>query len=160
MSLQEFITSVSGGGISRDNRFRVSGTAIMTEHQNLVQSVALPGIQFHTGLYRNVGAPTKYINNAVYNELSITFIDLEATPIQNYYREWIGQIYNELGQFQYKNDYVRTLKVEKLNRQGEVVNTYDFQGVFPTNVSDVALSQTSQNQPTQLTVTLSYDKWS
>jgi hypothetical protein len=163
MSFEQFISETLNNGISRDNRFTVGGAAVpdglITD--NLVQSVSLPGIQFHTGIYRNVGHGTRYINNPFYNEMTISFFDYEDMPVQKFYTTWINQIYNELGQIQYKDAYSRVLWVKKLTRKHETdaAITYNFEKVFPTNVSEVQLNQASVNTASLLTVTFSYDKW-
>lgn len=159
MSLQAFIAEANGNGISRDNRFSCEGRAVPPEPLNgFIQTASLPGIQFHTGLYRNYGHGTNYINNSFYDDLTLTFFDTGHNDITDFYNEWIGEIYQN-GQLQFKDDYVRDMTIYKLNRENERVTKYIFDRVFPTNVSDVPLNTAGANSPSILTVTFSYDEW-
>lgn len=160
MSLERFINYTKNRGVSRDNRFTCGGDAIPRGLQDYVQSVALPGIQFHTGLYKNVGHAKKYINNTFYTDLTVTFLDTNDLLIQKYYVDWIKEIYKEDGSFAYKDTYTRLLTVTKLTREeGAEPIKYTFNKVFPSNISDVPLNTASQNTASQLTVTFSYDDW-
>lgn len=161
MSLERFIADVNNKGISRDNRFEVEGTAIAKGFETLVQTASLPSIQFHTNMWRNYGHGKRYINNAFFPEITISFYDTDNQDVSKYYNTWIAEIYQN-GQFQYKDVYTlnRTLIVHKLNRKNDKVLSYHFDKVFPTNISEVPLNQASQNTASILTVTLSYDQWS
>jgi hypothetical protein len=46
--------------------------------------------------------------------------------------------------------------VEQISKNGQTVATYNFVGVFPSNVSEIALEQGS-TEPEKFTVSLSYD---
>lgn len=163
MSLEKFISLTKSKGVSRDNRFECSGTALDSNWKIalMVQTVSLPGIQFHTGLYKNVGFAKKYINNVFYSDLSITFIDTADQYVRKWYDRWIDIIYTEEngGSIAYKDTYAKELQVIKKDRKGNTVDAYNFHKIYPINISDIALNTAGQNTASQLTVTFSYDNW-
>lgn len=158
MNIADF-ASLAAGGISRENRFQCEGRAVPAGFEHLIQTAQLPGIQFHTGLYRNVGAGVKYINNVFYNDLTITFIDTEDMGVQAFYNDWIREVYPGKGQIAYKEVYAKELIITKLTRFNRQPIKYNFIKIFPINISDVALNTASQNTASQLTVTFAYDSW-
>ena len=157
MNIQDFAARFTD--LSRDNRFKIGGPGVpQGDLIELIQTVSLPGIQVHTGIWRNVGHGLKYPNNVLYNELTLTFYDTPDNKIQQYYTDWIDEIYF-VDSFEYKDQYVRDFQITKLNRENEEGLTYNIVNAFPINISDVNLSNASQNTLTSVTVTYSYDNW-
>lgn len=158
MDIDDFVKNFND--VSRENRFRVSGDKAIPPYplEALVQSVSLPGIMVHTGLWRDVGHSIKYPNNVDFNELQISFYDTSDQKIQKFYVNWVGDMYNGR-EFKYKNQYVHDLYVHKLNRRNEEVIKYKAVNAFPIAISDVNLNTGGQNSPSIVTITFSYDQW-
>jgi hypothetical protein len=56
-------------------------------------------------------------------------------------------------------DYEADLSVDQLDRNGDVLKTYNFRGCFPTNVSEIALSYETNDTIEEFTVEFAIQYW-
>lgn len=161
MRIDNFVAHFAkDSSLSRDNRFHVSGTAAPDHPLNaLVQTVVLPGVSFDTAMWRNVGIRLKYPYDPIFGNVSVTFADDDFNSIQSYYNDWmLNKIYTSEG-FKYKNEYARTLVIEKRDRNDNTTITYELENAFPVEMSDVSLTTAVSNSLSLLTVSFTYDYW-
>lgn len=163
MTIQKII-SFANQNLSRDNRFEVLGDAVPTSGNlnALIQAASLPSVNFHTAMWRNIGVGIKYAYDIMFNEIAITFADTSDMKIQKFYVEWMDEMYDRDirgGGFAYRDEYVRRMTINKLDRENNTQMTYQLNDCFPINLGEVTLSQASQNTLSNLTVTFSYTDW-
>jgi len=156
MNVQQFAASFSAG-FSRDNRFRVSGTAVPPAPLNaLVQTTSLPGLSYDTAPYRDTGQRTMYPYDPIYQPLQLTFIDTSSNDVQAWYTNWMREVYRPQG-FNYSDNYKKVLTIEKLDSQNNPTITYKCHDCFPSELSPVQLTSTQTNAPSILTVNIIYN---
>ena len=56
-------------------------------------------------------------------------------------------------------DYQADAIVEQLNKAGEVTKTYNFRGIFPTNISEIEVSYDSENTIEEFTCEFQVQYW-
>lgn len=82
--------------------------------------------------------------------------------LRSYFEQWISKIQyqNEnFSDFQKISDYQTTAIVRQLGRQGDVLRSYEFQGIFPTNVSAIDLAWESNDSIEEYTVEFQVQYW-
>lgn len=157
------ITRLAKGNFSRDNRFGVHLPEMDGDLHALIQSTSLPGLNFHTAQWRNVGHGIKYAYDAAFPEIQMSFIDTADMKIQTYFTEWSKKIYiNEGNQkgFAYPDDYRKDVKIFKYNKKDtNPVMTYLLKDAFPITLTEVSLNTAGQNTMSTLNIILSYTDW-
>lgn len=163
MTIQNVI-GFANQNLSRDNRFEVGGAAVPTAGNlnALIQTTQLPSVNFHTAMWRNIGVGVKYPYDIMFNEIPITFADTSDMSIQKFYIDWMNEIYDpdvRGGGFAYRDEYVREMTINKLDRENNIQLKYTLNKCYPIHIGEVALSQASQNTLSNLTITFSYTDW-
>lgn len=144
---------------------------ILNEHSNLlISSIQFPGRSFATGEMRGdlaIGHSRKYVHSMLFNEFSMTYTltgDLATHKIFNMWMEKLaprvgdGDLRRRDVRIAYYNTYVDPkIILKKLERDDRVSLTTNVYNAFPLNVSDLALSASSNSSTLEFTVNFAYE---
>ena len=147
--------------ISRPYLFMVEMPIIDTDARKLTafaQSTSIPAYKLDVDTFEFQGAKRKVVNGATFGDWQVEFINDQVYSLRSKFLAWMSQAYDphfntNSSPHSYKYDGV---KVHQLSRIGEKVQTYQFIGLFPSEVGQIELSQESTGY-SKLSVTFSYD---
>ena len=170
--ISDFKSALTGGG-ARSNLFSVdlefpsgvtisdaSGTKTLGEF--LVKSAALPASLITPVEVPFRGRVLKLAGERTFDTWTITVINDTDFSIRTAFEQWmngISKLSNGAGVTDPKIYQVDGMKVNQLNRGGEVLRAYKFYGVFPTNVSQIDLSMDTTDSIQEFTVELQVLYW-
>lgn len=127
------------------------------------ESASLPGRQvatndFYTGM-KNIKKPYAYMND----DVTLTFNLTNDYYMYNYFKTWIDSIFPYKGDTRavaYKRDYATDLVIQQLGNNDWVpVKSIVLKNAYPVTMSSVNLSNASENQVVQISITFTYDDW-
>ena len=108
------------------------------------------------------GRTLKIAGDRTFEPWTVTVMNDAKFQLRSYFELWISKI-----QYQNENysdytkisDYQTQATVRQLGRQGDVLRSYEFQGVFPTNVSAIDLAWESNDSIEEYTVEFQVQYW-
>jgi hypothetical protein len=108
------------------------------------------------------GRTLKIAGDRTFEPWTVTVMNDAKFQLRSYFELWISKI-----QYQNENysdytkisDYQTQATVRQLGRQGDVLRSYEFQGVFPTNVSAIDLAWDSNDSIEEYTVEFQVQYW-
>jgi hypothetical protein len=108
------------------------------------------------------GRTLKIAGDRTFEPWTVTVMNDAKFQLRSYFEQWISKIQyqNEnFSDFQKISDYQTTAIVRQLGRQGDVLRSYEFQGIFPTNVSAIDLAWESNDSIEEYTVEFQVQYW-
>lgn len=193
-NINEFKSKVNQG-VMRNNKFLVQipmPNSILlnnnsTERQTLVasnrdlsfycDSTSIPGMALLVNEVRNFGyGPVeKKPYNAVFTDLSLTFISDGPGENLKFFQEWLRSIVNydmretmtgrnstyDLAPYElnYKTDYAVEMKIYVYNEQGEETIKLTLADAYPIFVGDIALNWADTNNFARVPVNFTFMTW-
>lgn len=160
--VDKLLTDISeASGFALPNYFDVSipGKLIRQErHSHMVLSCTVPSREIQTGEY-NPGAPTrKYAYGVQDEDISIVYRLTNDFELYDIYMDWVEQVANpQTFTKQYKIQVAHDTYIVMLDREHKPTKTFRLVNSFPINISNIELSNESENQIATFGVTLTYD---
>lgn len=163
--------STAGGSIGWANGLQ-SELRLLNEHSDvLISSIQFPGRSLATGEVRGeraLGLSRKYVHSVMFNEFSMTFTLNGTLDVHSIFSTWLENLTpRTVGResinrkdirVQYYNSYVDPkIILKKMERNGEVSLVTNVYNAFPLNVSDLALSASSNSSTLEFTVNFAYE---
>jgi len=153
-------------GCARQNLFQVdifnpannSGDA---KTRFMCQAAQLPGSDLGVIPVFYFGRQMKLAGDRTFAEWTVTIINDEDFLIRNAMEEWSNRInrlqrnVREIGP-----GYKSQATVTQFGKDGTKLRTYDFNGIFPSNISPIELDWSTTDQIELFQVTFQYDYWS
>lgn len=151
-SINDFKAKLIGGG-ARNNLFKVTlnfpsfagGNSELASF--LIKAASLPPSIISPITIPFRGRQMQVAGDRIFEPWNITVINDNGMELRNAFERWMNGI-NAHGQntgLMNPSSYAVDAEVAQLNKQGDVVKTYKFRGIFPTAVSAIDLSYDSQN---------------
>jgi hypothetical protein len=166
-----FRAQLPGGG-ARPNLFRVTMNApsfvgFPTEKMSfLCKTAELPGSTIGLVEVPYFGRSVKLAGDRTFPEWSPTIINDEDFLIRNAVEKWMDSIDSHTragtkrgAATSNPNSYVSDAFVEQFSKTGDVIKTYTFVNLFPTDLSPIEVSWESTDVIEEFTVTFNYDHW-
>lgn len=168
-TISEFKAQLVGGG-ARPNQFEVElsfppfvtlGALAGQKAQFMIVAASLPASRIDV-------APAPFRGRVVYTAGERTFDPWTVTVlndtdflIRNAMEQWQQGINNNLTNVGLTNpsDYQSRALVHQLSRSGDRIKSYTFEGMFPTEVSQIELGADTNNVIEQFQVTFVYQFW-
>ena len=126
----------------------------------LCESCSMPGRQIATNDYATMKKPEKRPYGYMNDDVTFTFLLTQDFYMKDVMDGWQSQIINmERNRLRYKKEYVSDIIIQQLSHSGTPIHTVKLKNAFPTTVSAVELSNTSENTIQRVTVTMSYEDW-
>ena len=181
-----YSASFSGGGIITGSGGAAGGSIgwasgmqqqlrTLNEHSNLlISNVQFPGRSFATGQMRGdqaIGHTRKYVHSMMFNEFAMTYTltgELEVHSIFNMWaeslaaRKAVGKnpVNRRDVRINYYHSYIDPkIILKKMERDGSVSLVTNVYNAFPLNVSDLALSASSNSSTLEFTVNFAYESF-
>lgn len=108
------------------------------------------------------GRQIKLAGDRTFADWTVTVMNDEDYLVRNMFEDWSNQINQFVGNVKLlaANTYKNTdAYVTQFSKDGTAIRSYQFVGIFPTTVSNMALDWDNTNAIQTFDVTFSYDYW-
>lgn len=168
-TITDFRSKLTGGG-ARPNLFEVSLSfpdgATLTAGDNdldifMVKAAALPASNVTPIEVPFRGRILKIAGDRTFDTWTITILNDVKFQFRDAFERWMNLI-NKLDDatgIQTPGDYQKDATVKQLDRDGSVLRSYKFHGIFPTNISQIDLSMETTDTIEEFTVELQVQYW-
>ena len=163
LGVDDFKSKPRGGG-ARPNLFKVTinfpgyanGDAELTSF--LVEAASLPGSTFGIIPVYFRGRILKMAGDRTFAEWSTTIINDTDFAVRNAIERWMNGInaHSANTGLTAPISYEADLKVDQLDRNGDVLKTYTFRGAYPQDLSEIAVSYADNDNIERFTCTWAY----
>ena len=167
-NINDFKSRLAGGG-ARANQFKVTMpfpgyAAVGGETADLAflcTSTSIPGQNLGTIAVPFRGRVLQIAGDRTFNPFSITVLNDTDFKIYRAMERWMNGInnHNENTGLAVPVAYEADLKVEQLDREGDIIKTYNFRGSYPQDLSPIALSFGDNDNIERFTCTWAYQYW-
>ena len=170
-NVNQFRSQMTGDG-ARPNLFEVSmpfpGFSNPGDAQQkltfMCKTAQLPGTTVGVVPVQYFGRELKFAGNRTFQDWTITVINDEDFVVRNAFERWLNGINSHAANLQSAPaalglGYKRDARVTQFAKNGRALKSYNFIGVFPTELSDIALDWGSNDAIEEYTVNLSYQWW-
>lgn len=164
LSINEFKSQLVGGG-ARPSLFQVQITNPVLSVADFkvpfaCKTAALPSSNLGSYTVPYFGRQVKYAGDRTFEDWTVTIINDEDFSVRNALEAWSNSINSHISNTRalpqnYKSDAIIT----QYGKDGTVLRIYNFQGIFPINISDIAMSWETVDTIEEFTVTFQYDAW-
>ena len=164
-NINDFKTKLAGGG-ARANQFKVTmpfpGYAQVggetEELAFLCQSTSIPAMEINTATVNFRGRPIYLAADRAFSAWTITVLNDTNFRLRDAFERWQNGIINMSDNEGLVNpvDYQVDAFVDQLDRNGNVIKSYTFRGMFPTTLDDIALSYSDNTSVESFTATHRY----
>lgn len=159
-SVENFISTIRGSDLARQNRFIVE-----IGDNNFVSLLAtattFPLLSINVKQYKIFGPAYQRPISSEYggDGISITFLVDRDMTVKKYFDLWTQSVVAPTGGVSYQSEYVKPVTIKQLNAQDQVVYTVKLLEAFPRNLNLMSLNQAAQNQVHTLDVLFAYRYW-
>ena len=165
-NVERFKSALTNGG-ARPNQFAVQlsfPTYVATQSLAvarapfLVSIAELPGQTVNPAIVQYRGREVKFAGDRIYAPWTVTILNDSDMSIRNALEQWTGGMEDyasKFGRLQ-PSEYQRDLQVFQLDRNGNILKSYNLVNAFPVDISPVALDFGANDQISQFTVTFQY----
>jgi hypothetical protein len=110
------------------------------------------------------GREIKVPGNRTFMDWTITVINDEDFIIRNAFESWLNLVNHHIDNIRaplYVNEigYSRPAKVIQYGKAGDIIKTYDFVGMFPTNIQTIDLDWGDNDSVEEFSIDLTYQYW-
>lgn len=165
-NVERFKSALTNGG-ARPNQFAVqlsfpsyvaTQALAVARAPFLVNIAELPGQTLNPAIVQYRGREVKFAGDRIYAPWTVTVLNDADMSIRNALEQWTGGMEdyaNKFGRLQ-PSEYQRDLQVFQLDRNGNILKSYNLAQAFPVDISPVALDFGANDQISQFTVTFQY----
>lgn len=130
----------------------------------MCEATALPEADVSTVQVPYFGRFIKLAGDRTYPDWQVTIINDEDFLVRNAMEEWSNKINSFQGNIRAFGSaspllYKSQAQVVQFSKTGVPIRTYQFNGIFPTAISNIPLAWASQNEIERFTVTFAVDYW-
>ena len=130
----------------------------------MVQAASLPGSNLGTIEVPYFGRKVKIAGDRTFDEWTVTVINDEDFLIRNAMEEWMANINAHVGNTRQTQsaspaDYKSQAQITQYSKTGTALRTYNFNGLFPTNVAPITMDWDTTDDIERFDVTFQYDYW-
>ena len=128
------------------------------------EAASLPGMTIGSYEIPYFGRKVKYAGDRSYSDWTVTVINDDDFLVRKAFEDWIDAINDtetNLMSPQAMNSLYKQSQanVIQYGRDGNVVKTYNFEGIWPLGIGDITLQWSSANQYENFSVTFKYDQF-
>jgi len=109
------------------------------------------------------GRKIKLAGDREFADWTVTVMNDEDYLVRNMFEDWSNRMNSLVGNLKIdgalNNSYKTTAFVSQFSKDGTGIRSYEFVGIFPTTVSNMALDWDNTNAIQTFDVTFSYDYW-
>jgi hypothetical protein len=169
-NVTEFRANLVGDG-ARGNLFQVTlvfptianSTVAGQKLSFMARTSELPGSQVSTLPLYYFGREIKFPGQRTFNQWTLRIINDEDFVIRDGFEQWMNAINSHAGNVRAagavgSTGYSVDATVDQYGKAGDVIKSYKFVGVFPTNLSDISLDW-GNDAIEEFDVTFDYQYW-
>jgi hypothetical protein len=163
-SVNEFKSQLVGGG-ARPTLFQVQianpilGIADF-KVPFMSKTAAIPSSNLGSYTVPYFGRQIKYAGDRTFEDWSVTIINDEDFAVRNALEAWSNAINSHVANSRaLPQDYKSDAIITQYGKDGRTLRIYNFEGLYPISVSDIALSWETTDTIEEFTVTFQYDLW-
>jgi hypothetical protein len=171
-NVAEFRANMVGDG-ARPNLFSVSlnfptivtnGNAAAQKTTFLAKSAQLPGSTVGTVTVPYFGRELKFSGNRTFTDWTLTIINDEDFLIRNSLENWMNALNSHAGNVRNTNavapaGYSVDATVTQFGKAGQALKTYNFVGLFPTDLAAIDLDWGSNDTIEEYAATFAFQYW-
>ena len=171
-NVSDFRANLVGDG-ARPNLFQVTltfptlatnGTAAGQQVQFLAKAAQLPGSTVGTLPIYYFGREMKFAGNRTFTDWTLQIINDESFTIRNGIESWMNAINSHAGNVRSASavspsSYTVDAKVDQYGKTGNIIQTYNFVGMFPVDLAPIDLDWGSNDTIEEFGVTFAYQYW-
>jgi hypothetical protein len=129
----------------------------------MVQAAKIPEATLGTIEVPYFGRKVKIAGDRTFAEWSVTIINDEDFLIRNAMEQWMASINSNEGNVTQlggaSSDYKAQAQITQYGKTGDTLRTYNFNGLFPTNISEITMDWNTTDAIETFEVTFQYDWW-
>lgn len=165
-NVERFKSALTNGG-ARPNQFAVQlsfptyvgGANIAVARAPFLVNIAeLPGQTVNPAIVQYRGREVKFVGDRIFAPWTITVLNDAEMSIRTAVEQWMNGMEDtadKFGRLQ-PSEYQRNLDVFQLDRNGNILKSYQLVNAFPVDLSPVGLDFGANDQISQFTVTFQY----
>ena len=163
-NINQFKSELVGGG-ARPSLFQVQITNPVLGVADfkvpfMVKTAALPASTLGSYTVPYFGRQVKYAGDRTFEDWTVTIINDEDFSIRNAMEAWSNSINSHIGNTRaLPQDYKSDAIITQYGKDGQTLRIYNFEGLYPINISEVAMSWETTDSIEEFTVTFQYDLW-
>lgn len=151
-------------GGARPNLFEATLTSPaggMADFRFMCKAAQLPGSTIPSIDVPYFGRQVRYAGNRTFEPWTVTVLNDENFTIRNSFEAWMAGINGHTSNLQSTgaSEYKTDGKVFHYGKDGGLIATYSFLGVFPTELGAIELAWDTNDVIEEFTVTLAMDYW-
>lgn len=128
------------------------------------RATSLPGDSVSSINVNYFGREIKVAGTRTFPDWSITVINDEDFLIRNTFERWMSSINSHVNNLRspalaISAEYQTNAVVRQYAKTGEIIKTYNFVGIFPTDVAAIDLDWASGDQIEEFGITFAYQWW-
>ena len=128
------------------------------------RATSLPGDSVSSINVNYFGREIKVAGTRTFPDWSITVINDEDFLIRNTFERWMSSINSHVNNLRspamaVSAEYQTNAVVRQYAKTGEIIKTYNFVGIFPTDVAAIDLDWASGDQIEEFSITFAYQWW-
>ena len=128
------------------------------------RSAQLPGSSVGQVPIQYFGREVKLAGNRTFQDWTLTVYNDEDFVTRNAFEQWMSALNSHTGNLRSGNarnslTYGIDARVDQFAKSGEIIKSYKFIGVWPTDLSPIDLDWSSNDTLEEYTVTLAYQYW-
>lgn len=168
IGINDFVSKLTGGG-ARPNLYMVtlnfpagvSSNGAAVKNSYMCKGASLPESSIGQAIVPFMGRQIKVAGDKVFADWTVTMLLDTDFSAKRAFESWLNLINTHVANtgVANPNQYYADLKVEQLDRQGEVIYTYDIKSAFPTSVGEVTLGYDNNDTVEEFPVTFSMNYW-
>jgi len=148
------------GGGARPTLFSVELTgAEYYKVPFLAKAASLPASTLGTIELSYFGRKVKVAGDRTYAEWSITIINDEDMLIRKGLENWHSKVNHASSNLRSMTNYKSDAQVHQMGKTGGIIRTYNFVGLWPSEIGAIELAWDTNDAVEEYTVTLQYDYW-
>jgi hypothetical protein len=162
-NINDIRSQLTHGG-ARQNLFQVQITnkgngAADLKAPFLIQAASLPASNLGTIQVPYFGRFIKLAGDRVYDPWVVTVINDEDFLVRNALEEWSNKINRFEGNIRDLKNYKSQAQVTQYAKTGEILRVYEFDGLYPSTISQIDLGWDINDSIELFQVEFQYDLW-
>ncbi len=159
-NITDFTSNFTGDG-ARPNLFEVDITRIGQNFSFLCKAAQLPGSTVGLVEVPYFGRNIKFAGNRTFAEWTVTVLNDEDFAVRNALETLMADINSHETNLAavLADGYQFDALVKQYSKVGDIVKTYEFKGMFPTDIAPIELDWGSNDTIEEYQVTFAYQYW-
>lgn len=160
ISINDFKSNFIGG--ARSNLFRVSISKVGSSLEFMCKASALPSATIGQIEVPYMGRILKVPGNRTFADWTITVLNDKNFAIRGSIESWMNEINTHetnIGATNVASIFHDGI-IEQLDQDGNVLYTYEFKDLWPSELGEIAVAMDSNDQIEEFDVTFAFSYWS